>query len=600
MTRTSDITRVLRWFGVLSCVACPAALGQTYDVAWTLGNVDFSAYRLDAFEPADSNLGTVGAQNPTLALELGRRYQVRVVNFASHPLEVIGKGASASADKVLLSTGSPVGTFESDPDVHWEDAGQGIVRFTLTTALYQAMVADGRVPGYRCRPHAPMMRGNFTVSGLPIAERIGKSSISVDVQTVASGLTAPVALVPDPGQVGRLMVVDQAGLIRVIEDGQLRAEPFLDVRDRLVQPLGILGKFDETDYDERGLLGFAFHPDVAKDGKPGFGRVYTYTSEPVQGPADFTVEGVAPMNHQSVVTEWQLTADRSRVDPASARVILRIDEPQFNHNGGDLVFGPDGYLYIGLGDGGGANDTDAGHGTIGNGQNTNVVLGKLLRIDPLPPELTPTSRDAVSANGAYRVPWDNYFVGIDGIDEIYAYGFRNPFRFSFDMLSGMLIVADVGQDHVEEINIVRKGGNYGWRLKEGTFLFDPTGAAVGLPLDDPNLIDPIAQYDHDDGLSIIGGYMYHGRLVPDLRSLYVFADFSRGFETPDGRLLVSDLLSGKIEELLIGAEQKPLNLFVKGMGQDLDGEVYILGSTALGPYGTTGVVLKIVGLPATP
>ncbi|MEN6334166.1 MAG: PQQ-dependent sugar dehydrogenase, partial [Phycisphaerales bacterium] len=404
MKEAAQVKRFARLFVVLSLGVSTAAFAQTFDVAWTLGNVGFSAYRLDAFTPAAANLGTLGAQNPTLALELGARYQVRVVDFNTHPFEVIAKGTSASADKVLLSMGSPAGTFESDPDVKWEDPGQGIVRFTLTSALYQAMVADGRVPGYRCRPHAPMMRGDFTVAGLPIAERIGGSAIHVDLQTVASGLTSPVALVPDPGQAGRLLVVDQAGTIRVIENGQLRAESFLDVKDRLVQPLGILGKFNETDYDERGLLGFAFHPDVAKAGKSGFGRVYTYTSEPVQGPADFSVEGVAVMNHQSVVTEWQLTADRGRVDPTSARVIMRIDQPQFNHNAGDLAFGPDGYLYISLGDGGGANDADEGHGSTGNGQNIHTVHGSLLRIDPLPPELTPASRDAVSVNGAYRVP----------------------------------------------------------------------------------------------------------------------------------------------------------------------------------------------------
>ena len=146
--------------------------------------------------------------------------------------------------------------------------------------------------------------------------------------------------------------------------------------------------------------------------------------------------------------------------------------------------------------------------------------------------MTPGSRDAAAANGAYRIPWDNHFVGIDGIDEIYAYGFRNPFRFGFDKLSGMLIVADVGQDLVEEINIVRKGGNYGWRIKEGDFLFDPEGLAVGLPFEDERFKDPVAQYDHDDGISIIGGYMYYGSHVPELRPFYVFGDFSQGFRRP--------------------------------------------------------------------
>ena len=160
----------------------------------------------------------------------------------------------------------------------------------------------------------------------------------------------------------------------------------------------------------------------------------------------------------------------------------------------------------------------------------------------------------------------------------------------------MLIVADVGQGFVEEINIVRKGLNYGWRFKEGDFLFDPEGVAVGVPFEDVSLTDPVAQYDHDEGLSVIGGYMYYGTQVPSLRSLYVFGDFSRGFRNPDGRLLVADLLTGHIQELLVGEDSRNLNLYVKGIGQDHDGEVYVLASSALGPYGDTGVVLKIVGL----
>jgi glucose/arabinose dehydrogenase len=188
-------------------------------------------------------------------------------------------------------------------------------------------------------------------------------------------------------------------------------------------------------------------------------------------------------------------------------------------------------------------------------------------------------------------------VGIEGVDEIYAYGFRNPYRFSFDKLSGILIVADVGQGFVEEINIVRKGHNYGWNIKEGDFLFDPEDSDVGLPFEDTSLIDPVAQYDHDDGLSVIGGYMYYGAQVPELRGLYVFGDFSRGFTEPDGRLLVADLLTGHIEELLIGKDSHNLNLYVKGIAQDHDGEIYVLASSALGPYGNTGVVLKVVGLP---
>lgn len=572
------------------------AHAQLFDVAWTFGNVGFSSYRLNAFEPSNIEFGTIGAENPTLPLKLGKRYQVKITDYIAHPFEIIAKATSPTQDRVLLSM-TIQGSFESDPQVNWEDDGRGTVRFTLTMPLYQAMTEDDRIPGYRCRIHLLFMRGDFLVSGLPIAETISPSPVRIDLETIASGLAAPIDLLPDPQIPGRLYVVDQAGRILVIHQGQLQAEPFLDVTDRIVQPLGILGSFDVNDYDERGLLGLAFHPEFADTGKPGYHKVYTYTSEAVNGPADFTVDmPTGQINHQSVITEWQLAAGGVNIDPGSARVLMRIDQPQFNHNGGMIAFGPDGYLYIALGDGGGANDTAAGHGDQGNGQNINTVHGSILRIDPTAPELTPDSRDAVSANNAYRIPWDNHFVGIDGIDEIYAYGFRNPFRFSFDRLSGMLIVADVGQDHVEEINIVRKGLNYGWRIKEGDFLFDPEGQHIGLPFEDPSLTDPVAQYDHDDGISVIGGHMYYGTQIPQLRALYVFGDFSRGFIEPDGRLFVADLLTGQIEELLIGSDSRELMLYVKGLGRDRDGELYILASSALGPYGNTGVVLKLVPL----
>jgi glucose/arabinose dehydrogenase len=595
--RCKRLPRVLVVLVLLSSIT---AFGQGTDLAWTFGNVGFSSYRLDAISPGGAGLPSLGSQDPTLPLDLGGRYQVKVTSYAVHPFEVIAKGSSASQDTVLLSM-SVSGPFESDPDVAWQDDGKGTVRFTLTTRLYQAMVEGGRVPGYRCRPHASLMRGDFTVASLPIAERIEPSLVRVDLETVASGLASPVVLVPDPAGSQRLYVVDQAGVVRVIDDGQLLDAPFLNVRDRLVQPLGIIGTFDVNDFDERGLLGLAFHPGFVDSNSPGHGRLYTYTSEPATKPADFTIDlPVEAVNHQSVVTEWQVAAEGADVEPNSARVLMRIDQPQFNHNAGHLAFGPDGYLYIALGDGGGANDTDPGHGPEGNGQNVNTAHGSILRIDPLVPDLTEGSEDAVSANDAYRIPSDNPFVGADGVDEIYAYGLRNPYRFSFDPPTGRLIAADVGQGHVEEIDIVENGGNYGWNIKEGDFLFDPDGVLVGLPFANPALIDPVAQYDHDDGLSIIGGHVYHGAGVPELSGLYVFGDFSRGFTTPDGRLLAADLLTGEIQELLIGPTDRPLGLFVKGIGQDNAGEIYLLASTALGPYGDTGVVLKIVPAEQSP
>ncbi len=214
------------------------------------------------------------------------------------------------------------------------------------------------------------------------------------------------------------------------------------------------------------------------------------------------------------------------------------------------MFGPDKNLYVSLGDGGAANDVADGHtpGT-GNGQDTSNVLGTLLRINP---------DGNNSVNGQYGVPADNPFVGGGGVAEIYADGFRNPFRFSFDSATGDLIVADVGQNHIEEIDQVVSGGNYGWHVKEGTFLFDPntgdvTADSPGLPA---GLLDPVAQYDHDEGIAIVGGFVYHGTAIPELIGKYVFGDFSLGFGAPGGRLFYADLATGLIQELTIGLDDR--------------------------------------------
>ncbi len=586
-------TGIAKWVFLLAASATfapKAAFAQPYDVAWTFGSVDSESYRLDAFEPDDIEFAPLGSEDPVLPLELGIRYQVTVTDYAFHPFEIIAKGSSASQDTVLLSM-TIRGSFESDPEVAWEDDRQGHVRFTLTEALYRTMSEGGRNPGYRCQAHATTMRGDFTVAGLPIAARIKPSPVRVILEPVASGLVAPGLLVPDPTESTRLYVVDQAGQIYTIDDGVLAETPLLDVHDLMVPLRGV--------YDERGLLGLAFHPGYSDTGSPGHGRFYTYTSEPVGAPADFTLDlpDTSQMNHQSLIREWQWDGTSPSIDPNTSREVLRIDQPQSNHNGGHIEFGPDGYLYIALGDGGGANDTSPGHGPEGNGQNIHTIHGSIVRIDPLDPAWTPDSPDAPSVNDAYRVPADNPFVDVDGVDEIYAYGFRNPYRFSFDRRSGALIVADVGQNRVEEINFVRSGRNYGWNLKEGTFQFDPESAEVGPPVDDPSLSDPVAQYDHDDGIATVGGYAYYGNGIPELWGRYIFGDFSLSFSTPRGRLFEADLFTGEIQELLIGPAGDPLGMFVKGLGEDQAGEVYLLASGMGGPSGNTGVVLKIVAVP---
>jgi glucose/arabinose dehydrogenase len=272
---------------------------------------------------------------------------------------------------------------------------------------------------------------------------------------------------------------------------------------------------------------------------------------------------------------------------------MRIDQPQFNHNGGALAFGPDRNLYISLGDGGAGDDQGPGHAAEGNAQNMQTVLGKVLRINV-------DGAGAASANGQYNIPADNPFAaaGDAGADEIYASGFRNPFRMSFTA-DGRLIVGDVGQENVEEINVVTRGGNYGWRVKEGTFPFNPNGleqgdstvtipGTPGLPA---GLIDPLLQYDKSDGNAIIAGYLYEGDLLPeDFVGQYIFGDLGANLGEPSGRLFISDLVSGEIFSLLNGS----MDFFLKGFGIGEDGEIYALVSTEIGPQGTTGMILRLV------
>jgi glucose/arabinose dehydrogenase len=426
---------------------------------------------------------------------------------------------------------------------------------------------------------APFVAATAFAAGIdnPFPEPIAKADVAVELQPIATGLASPVLLVPAPDASSRLLIVDQSGLIRVVDNGQLREEPFLDVRDRLVEL--------RPGFDERGLLGLAFDPDYQNTAKPGHRRVFTYTSEPVGKRTDFPiVHGDTPPDHQAVIASWKVNADGQRIDPASRKEVLRIDEPQFNHNGGMIAFGPDGFLYIALGDGGGANDLGPGHNVeTGNAQDKNVVLGKMLRVDV-------NGTDA--KNGAYGIPKNNPFVSGSGLPEIYAVGLRNPWRFSFD--GSALLVGDVGQNKLELVHRVELGGNYGWRIKEGTFKFNIDGTieapGAGLP---KGLTDPVLQYDRDEGTSIMGGYVYHGKAIPALAGKYVFGDYRLGKGTA-GRLFVASLPNGKISELRIGKDDRTLGFLLKGFGQDNAGEIYACGSTQPGPVGTGGVVVKIV------
>ena len=426
----------------------------------------------------------------------------------------------------------------------------------------------------------------------PIPNPIAKGNIRIELESIATGVTSPNYLTHAGDASGRLFFLEQPGTVRIIDSGAVLPTPFLDVSARLPS-LGLFG----LDFDERGLLGAAFHPDFANNGK-----FYTFTSEVIDGPADFSVTlplGEA-FNHQSVVAEWQVdTSNPNQIDPSTRRELLRIDNPQFNHNSGMINFGPDKLLYIAVGDGGASNDLAVGHTfPQGNGQDPRNVLGTFLRIDV---------DGNNSANAQYGIPIDNPFFGGtrdpagDIPDEIFATGFRNAFRFSFDTETGDLIAGDVGQGNIEEVDIVTAGGNYGWNLKEGSFRFDPNTGEVSFDPGGPltiDLIDPVLEYDHDEGISVIGGFVYRGSAIPELYGKYVFGDFTNGgFTTPGGRLFYGDLSDGSIHEFTIGLDDRALGLFVKGFGTDADGEIYVLGDFGLGAHSTAGEILKIVAAP---
>jgi glucose/arabinose dehydrogenase len=338
----------------------------------------------------------------------------------------------------------------------------------------------------------------------------GPDALSTDL--VADGFVAPLGLEAPPGVDGRLYVVDQRGMVTVV-DGDARAT-FLDVRDRMVDLGG--------GYSEQGLLGLAFHP-----GFPAEDRVYVRYSAPLR-------DGMSgDYSHAFVLSEFRATPDAA--DANSERVLLELAQPQSNHNAGSVAFGPDGLLYVGVGDGGGANDRGPGHVDDwhdavpgGNGQDVAAnLLGSVLRIDPL-------GGDDVGVAGdgdPYGVPEDNPLVGDDGLPEQYAWGLRNPWRFSFDRETGEFLVADVGQNRYEEVNRVEAGGNYGWNVREGFHPFDRATAPTETPDGDP-LLDPVLAYPHGgaavSGVSVIGGYVYRGAAVADLAGTYVFGDYRPG------------------------------------------------------------------------
>jgi glucose/arabinose dehydrogenase len=337
----------------------------------------------------------------------------------------------------------------------------------------------------------------------------------VSLQSVVSGLTRPVFMADPNDGSGRLMIVEQVGLIRIFKDGVIDPTPFLDIRSKV-----------STGF-EQGLLGFAFDPRFRRNG-----RVFiNYTRE----------------DGATVVSSF--TVDRANtnvLDPASERFRIRFPQPYANHNGGHIAFGKDGLLYISSGDGGSANDP------LGNGQSLTTLLGKILRID-------------VSGPRSYEIPSTNPFVRsrVKGVRrEIYAYGLRNPWRFSFDRSNGRLFAGDVGQNAEEEVNIIVAGGNYGWKITEGNLCFDPP-----TQCNRRGLRAPIASYGRSEGQSVTGGYVYRGKSIPQLVGKYVFADFLTGTiftltRAPGGAW---------VRDVLFDTER-----YISSFAEDRDGELFLV------------------------
>jgi glucose/arabinose dehydrogenase len=403
-----------------------------------------------------------------------------------------------------------------------------------------------------------------------------QSQTKIKLQEVAGGLIHPLAMVSIPDGTGRMAVIEQTGQVRIIDNrGRLLPEPFLNIGAKMVT--------QHHFFDERGLLGIAFHPGYKDNGK-----FYVAYSVPLRSS---DLEKRLWWSHTNIVSEFQASkADPNKADATTERVVSEIDWPQFNHNGHWIGFGPDGMLYVSTGDGGYANDWGIGHNVLtGNGQDLNSIHGKMLRIDVNKP-------DGVAA--------DNPFVGRnDAKPQIWAYGMRNSWRCSFDMGGEKALhCGDVQQNSFEEVNIVVKGGNYGWRRMEGDKCFDfqkPDNHPASC--DNAGLTMPILVYANCTavkkdcrGISVTGGYVYRGGHQA-WQGKYIFGDWSKSFATMDGQIFIGTKgADGKWSMEVAAVEGMQTLPYMLAFAQDEKGEVYALTSISTGPVGGHDKIYKIV------
>ena len=417
-----------------------------------------------------------------------------------------------------------------------------------------------------------------TAGGAALAQQT-----KIKLEPLVTAINTPLAMVQPAGD-NRMFIIEQNGRIKILENGKLRPNTFLDIRSKIVPLM--------ADFDERGLLGIAFHPKFKENGK-------FYVSYSAHLDYQDDLGQMLWYNHSNVVEEYTvLKGDPNTADPSSARRILSTPWPQFNHNGNWIGFGPDGKLYISMGDGGYANDWGIGHNpAIGNGQDLSDLHGKILRVDV----------DARTGNKPYGIPSDNPFLGNkDAKPEIWAYGLRNPWRCSFDMgsKSGELYCGDVQQNSYETVKIIGKGQNMGWRRVEGMMrCFDylkPDDHPANC--DKSGITPAILEYNNCTakpqgckGISVTGGYVYQGK-VAAWKGKYIFGDWSKSFAEMDGQIFFATKgADGKwsmdIAEVLNMKGKKP---YVLAFAQDSAGEVYALTSVTTGPNGSLDTIYKIV------